>query len=216
MQELYDKLLLSLQEENKEKALNICLTALEEKKIYVVELYENLLTSALNSIIDEFPHDEDLIWREHVRSGIIRSIVEAAYPYVLEERDALGGKDKGNVIVMCPAYEDHDLGARMIADFFTIAGYKSTFIGAKTPINTILKAVEMVSPQYLCISVTNYYNLISTKKTVESIKSSRDEDITILVGGSAFKSNPHAVEEVGGDYLFKSFKDILDFSKGVE
>ncbi len=89
-------------------------------------------------------------------------------------------------------------------------------MGAKTPRKTILKAVEIVSPKYLCISVTNYYNLISVKKTIESIKSSTKNNITFLLGGSAFVSNPSAYKEVGGDYLLNSFQDIKDLSKGVE
>lgn len=216
MECLYERLLVSLQEENKEKALNICLTALEKKEISVVELYQKILSPALNHIVEEYPNDEDLIWREHVRSGIIRNIVESAFPYVLAERDNLGTSNKGNVIVMCPEYEDHDLGARMVSDFFTIAGYNATFIGAKTPGKTILKAVDIVSPKYLCISVTNYYNLISVKKTIESIKSSTNKKIIFLLGGSAFVSNPNAHKEVGGDYLLNSFQDITDLSKGVE
>jgi methanogenic corrinoid protein MtbC1 len=60
----------------------------------------------------------------------------------LEERDHLGKKKEEKVIVMCPEFEDHDMGARMVSDFFTIAGYEAVFIGAKTPIKTILKAVE--------------------------------------------------------------------------
>lgn len=216
MEGLYEKLLVSLQEENKEKAFNICITALKEKSISIVDLYQGILSSALNHIIEEYPNDEDLIWREHVRSGIIRNIVEAAFPYVLAERDSFGEPNKENVIVMCPEYEEHDLGARMVSDFFTIVGYNSTFIGAKTPRKTILKAVEIVSPKYLCISVTNYYNLISVKKTIESIKSSTKNNITFLLGGSAFVSNPSAYKEVGGDYLLNSFQDIKDLSKGVE
>ena len=216
MEDLYGKVLASLQEEDKEKTLNICITALEEKDISIVDLYESILRPALNHIIEEYPNDEDLIWREHVRSGIIKNIIESAFPYVLAERNIYGGDSKGNVIVMCPEFEDHDLGARMVSDFFTIAGYESTFIGAKTPRKTILKAIEIISPKYLCISVTNYYNLISIKKTIEIIKSSTNNKITFLLGGSAFVSNPNAHKDVGGDYLLNSFQDIKDLSKGVE
>lgn len=216
MEDLYGKVLASLQEEDKEKTLNICITALEEKEISVVDLYESILSPALNQIIEEYPNDEDLIWREHVRSGIIRNIIESAYPYVLAERDVYGENSKGNVIVMCPEFEDHDIGARMVSDFFTIAGYKSTFIGAKTPRKTIIKAIEIVSPEYLCISVTNYYNLVSIKKTIESIKLSAKNKIVFLLGGQAFVSNPNAHKEVGGDFLLNSFQDIKDLSRGVE
>lgn len=216
MKDLYDKILASLQDENKENALNLCISALKEKSISVVDLYLNILTPAINNIIHEYEDEEDLIWREHVRSGIVRNIVESSYPYVLEERNKNEMKNNGNVIVMCPEFEDHDLGARMISDFFTIAGYNSTFIGAKTPKKTILKAVEIVRPRYLCISITNYYNLISVKKTIQSIKENLDYKITFLLGGSAFISNPNAYIEVGGDFLLNNFQDIQNLVRGVE
>ncbi len=216
MKDLLEKLIVFLQNEDKENALNLCISALKNKSISVVDLYESILTPALNNIIKEYKEDEELIWREHVRSGIIRSIIESAYPYVLEERNSNGNKNKGNVIVMCPEFEDHELGARMVSDFFTIAGYNTTFIGAKTPQKTILKAIEIVAPKYLCISVTNYYNLISVKKTIGSIKESVDYEITFLLGGNAFVSNPSAYKEVGGDLLLSNFDDIQNLDKGVE
>ena len=51
MEGLYEKLLVSLQEENKEKAFNICITALKEKSISIVDLYQGILSPALNHII---------------------------------------------------------------------------------------------------------------------------------------------------------------------
>lgn len=216
MNDLFEKLIVFLQNEDKENALNLCITALKDKSISVVDLYQSILRPALNNIVEEYEEDEELIWREHVRSGIIRSIVESAYPYVLKERNSNENKKKGNVIVMCPEFEDHELGARMVSDFFTIAGYNTTFIGAKTPQKTILKAIEIVAPKYLCISVTNYYNLVSVKKTIESIKESVDYKITFLLGGNAFISNPSAYKEVGGDLLLNNFHDIENLDRGVE
>lgn len=216
MNNLFEKLIVFLQNEDKENALNLCISALKNKSISVVDLYESILTPALNFIIKEYKEDDELIWREHVRSGIIRSIIEFAYPNVLEERKINGNKNKGNVIVMCPEFEDHELGARMVSDFFTIAGYNSTFIGARTPQKTILKAIEIVVPKYLCISVTNYYNLISVKKTIEIIKESVDYNITFLLGGNAFVCNPSAYKEVGGDLILSNFEDIQNLDEGVE
>ena len=215
-EELYDKLLVFLKAEDKENAVKLCINSLENKDVSVVDLYEKVLTPALNSIIDDYPNDEDLIWREHVRSGIVRSIVELSYIYVLRERKELGNDGKGKVIVMCPDFEDHELGARMVSDFFTIAGYETTFIGAKTAHKTVLKAIEIISPKYISISVTNNFNLFSTKKIIEKIKNSTDQKISILLGGRVFISNPKIYKEIGGDYLLKNFQDILNLEKGVE
>lgn len=130
--------------------------ALETEQTNVVDLYEMILTSALTSII------------------------EVAYPYILAEREK-NTTDKGKVIVMCPEFEDHELGARMVADYFLLEGFAAIFIGARTPVSTVIKAIELVKSKYLCISVTNYYNLISVKKTTDRIKNAIDYDLIFLL-----------------------------------
>ncbi len=217
MDNLYERVLDFLKNEDKENALNLCMKSLENNEIGVVELYETILTPALNNIIDENEGDEEnLIWKEHVRSGIVRTIIECTYPYVLRERNKTGNYNNKSVIVMCPQFEDHELGARMVSDFFTIAGYKTTFIGANTPETTILKAIETIRPAYVCISVTNHFNLVATKKTIEKIKNTLDFNIKFILGGNAFALDPGIYKKVGGDIVLKSFQDILGLDEGDE
>lgn len=61
--------------EDKEKSLSYCMNLLSEKKVTVVDLYEQILRPALNNIIAEYPDPDELIWREHVRSSIVRTII---------------------------------------------------------------------------------------------------------------------------------------------
>ena len=135
MNELYEKVLSALKKEDKETALKLSIDALKNEDISVVELYEGVLTPALAHVVEEYEEIDDLIWREHVRSGIIRTIIESAYPFVLEARDNKTIQDD-RVIVMCPEFEEHELGARMVADFFRIEGFDTTFVGARTPLKT--------------------------------------------------------------------------------
>lgn len=215
MDKLYEKLLNYLQDEDKEKSLELCMEALKSDEIEVVELYEGVLAPALNNIILENIDDEDnLIWKEHVRSGIIRTIIENSFSFVLKDRIKYNSIKGENVIVMCPRFEDHDIGARMVSDFFTIAGYNTTFIGANTPESTISKAIESIKPKYISMSITNYYNLVAAKKTIEWIKE-KNPKIVFLLGGHAFTSNSDSYKDIGGDFLLKSFQDVLNLSREV-
>lgn len=215
MEKLYKEVLTALQAENKEQAVMISINALQAGEVTIPELYEMILAPALVSVIDEYPKDEELIWREHVRSGIIRTIIESAYPFILDQRKKVRRR-RGNVVVMCPEFEDHELGAKMVADFFKLEGYEPTFIGARTPEKTIFKAIEIVKPDYITISVTNYYNLVSVKKMIENIKAQFGNDFIFIVGGNAFKSNPEAYKMVGADMLINSYDDIKNLDKAVD
>lgn len=214
MEQFYNGVLAALQSENKEQAVMLCVNALQEGHVTIPELYEMILAPALASVVDEYPKDEELIWREHVRSGIIRTIIETTYPFVVEERKKISGT-KGKVLVMCPEFEDHELGAKMVADFFRLEGYEPTFVGARTPERTALKAIEIVKPDYITISITNYYNLISVKKLIENIKEKFGDTFTFIVGGNAFTSNPEAYKMVGADMYINSYEDIKNLSKEV-
>lgn len=213
MEDFYNEVLNALQVEDKQEAIRLCIDALDQKKISVAELYEKILSPALTNVIEEYPDTDDLIWREHIRSGIVRTIIESAYPYVIEERKEPNGDQ---VIVMCPEYEDHELGARMAADFYRLEGFDTTFVGARTPLSTIVKALQIEKPTYLVISVTNFYNIISLKRTVSSLKEALNEDITIVLGGRAINANPEAVNFVGADMMMQNYEEIQHLTEGTE
>lgn len=216
MENLYGRFLKALKEYDKETAMKICIEALENKNINIESLYEEILAKVLDSVIDEFEDEDMLIWQEHVRSSIILSIIENCYKYVLEERDKLRLDNRGKVIVLCPKYEDHIIGARMAADIFTIAGYETTFIGANTPWKTILKAIETIKPDIISISVTNFYNIIEARKTIEGIKARVNYSIKFVLGGEAFKKSKDMYKEIGGDRYLENLQDIFSFKEEVD
>ena len=214
MNELYDKVLKALQKEDKEAAVILSIDALRNKKVSVEYLYEMILSPALVSVVDEYKNDNDLIWREHVRSGIIRTIIECAYPYIIEEQKLTETKEE-KAIVVCPEFEDHEIGAKMAADFFQIVGYETTFIGARTPLNTLLKAIEDVKPKYLVISVTNFYNLVSVKRMIDTIKEKASKELVYIVGGRAIQANSNTIGFLGADLELNNFSEIKQLSEGA-
>jgi methanogenic corrinoid protein MtbC1 len=208
---IYDEFINYLDAEDKEKCIHFVLSALANKQIDIVTLYEQVLSPSLNSSSCQ-EGSAYCIWKEHIRTSIIRTVIECCYPYVVKEKTTAHGDGiRGKVIIACPQEEYHELGARMVADFFTLCGYRATFIGANTPLKDILDSIEYETPVYVGISVTNCYNLVITRKTVNSIVELRTEkslDYKIIVGGNAFQRNPEMYKEMGADYFLDTFQDI--------
>ncbi|NMR95839.1 cobalamin-binding protein, partial [Vibrio parahaemolyticus] len=98
-------------------------------------------------------------------------------------------------------------------DFFTIVGYNTTYIGANTPEITLSLAVEHLTPKYISISVTNYYNLIEAKRAIDKLREKNNFKGKIILGGNAFSSDPEVYKRIGGDYLLYNFNEILQLSK---
>jgi methanogenic corrinoid protein MtbC1 len=209
---LLEKLIEFIEKQDKAQAVTLCLNALEKGELSVPELYENVLAPALNRIIVTHSNENEMIWREHMMSSIVRSIVETCYPYVLREREKTGLQTDETVLVVCPKYEEHEIGARMIADFFTIWGYHTIYIGANTPDKTVLNALSCEKPRYIAVSVSNYYHMIAAKKLIAQVRA--HDQVTVLVGGQAFGNNPDVASAIGADTLLKRFEDIGKHRKG--
>lgn len=203
-----------LQSENKEEAVKFALGLLSEGKIGVVELYTEILGPALNNMYCSLAEKDICVWKEHVRTAIVRTIVENCYTYVLGEREKTHPTKKGTAVIVCPPEEYHDLGARMVADFFTICGFDSVFIGSNTPFDNFYNAAKLIKPDVIAISVSNYYNIVVTKKIIEDLRKKIGNETKIFVGGYAFSTNRNNVALVGADYYAGSFEDIKSITEG--
>ena len=205
---IYQNFIRYLEAEDKEGAVAYILSTLRDEKIDIVALYEKILEPSLNNMVCKLEEKNMCIWKEHVRSSIVRTIIECCYPYVIKKRDESGIKRKNKkVIVVCPSEEYHEIGARMAADFFTLSGYESVFVGGNTPREDFISSIDVIKPTYIAISISNYYNLVAGKRMIERIRD-KSRDVIILAGGNAFKNNSGAFREIGADLLTNSFEDI--------
>lgn len=212
---LYAELLSLLESEDRVQILEFVRSKLDSGAVDIVTLYTELLSPSLNDMTgDEDP--DTCIWREHVRSSLVRTVVEVCYPYVLTETARMPSTPvREKVLVACPTEEYHEIGARMVADYFTIAGYDVKFIGANTPRSVIRCAARHVRPKYLAISVTNYYNLFDARQVISAVREETGGDVRVIVGGSAFRRNPGSATEVGADLEIHTFEEILRLREGA-
>lgn len=208
MNEIYKKFSEYLEAEEKENSVMYILDKLQNNEIDVIDLYCNILTPVLNQMECKLDETHLCIWKEHVRTAIVRTIVECCYPYVIKKKRELDYLEKGIAVILCPPEEYHDLGARMVADFFTICGFQSIFVGSNTPYQDFYNAISIIHPKLVAISVSNYYNLVATKKIIKEIKAAKDYPLSVVVGGNAFNKEKDKYKLVGADYYASSFEDI--------
>jgi len=175
---------------DKETSVQIAFDALSNEKITIIELYEGILRRSLAHLTDKASDPTHKIWKEHIQSSIVRTILEMAYPFVLKQRSS---KVLGSAAVLCPDQEQHELGARMVADYLTLLGYKTYFVGRNTPRSEFVDLIKEMNMDVIAMSVTNYYNVSSAIKTIQLIQQSGVSP-KILVGGIAVSHNPKAFE----------------------
>lgn len=200
----------ALQRENKDKCVELALEVIE-KDIYTIPyFYEEVLKTALYAI-DEC-NDDDCIWKEHVQTSISRTVIECLYPNIIKLKKQVSPLNK-KIVLACPEKEYHEIGLRIIADFFNILGYETIFVGTNTPKNQVLNAVIRTKPDYLAISVTDYYLLFEAQNMIQNVKSVI-KDIKVIVGGRAFKENRDSIGRIGGDIYLETFQDFIKLREG--
>ena len=179
--------------------------------------------------------DHACIWREHVKSAIIRSVIECCFVEVMaraeqfkqqQEKNAATSSGEGmthartrknaSVLILCPEKEYHELGARMVTDFFLLNGWDAHFAGANTPREQVRAAVLAVHPAIVALSVSDYYNLVEARKAIDGLHVLLEEegwtDTRIFVGGAAFAHNPDMARQMGADGLLMTWEDICQLS----
>ena len=211
-QSLYRDFVTRLDRHDREGCISLALSSLSQGEIDIVCLYDRILAPALRETICRTEGRELCVWEEHVTTSIVRTVLECCYPAVVDEgRRRCGRSGRGEAMVVCPREEFHEIGARMVADFFTLCGFTATFVGANTPQEDILKAIRHIKPAYVAISVSSSYNLVAARRTAEQVLGVRNamaQPFTLIVGGTAFERNPGVAEEMGADLLLHTFEDI--------
>jgi methanogenic corrinoid protein MtbC1 len=201
-----------LRDEDRFEALRFIIDLKESKGLSVMEIFE-ILTYSLNNMQQN--EDENIdIWKEHVRTAIIKTIVENLYPFVIEERNTVNTPRKKTVAVICPPEEYHDLGARMVSDILTINGYKSIFVGGNTPLRVYEAGLEHEKIDYVAISISNPYHLFSARRITESLRKTFPA-VKIIIGGSAISKLGDELETLKADFISNSLDDLSNLEGAI-
>ena len=211
----YEEFLELLEAENKLNAVQYALNLLDSGKMDIISLYSQILTPSLNQMQCLLSDKRICIWKEHVRTAIVRTIVECCYPYIIKNINVSGTSQKHTAVVICPAEEQHDLGARMVADFFTLCGWNSIFVGSNTPYEDFYNASEIIRPDIIAISVSNYYTIVEAKKIIADLKKLLGDSVKIIAGGYAVRESTGNFEALGADYHAETFEDIKQITGEV-
>lgn len=200
---LYDDFYEAFKKLEQEKCIELISDALKNNEISIVDLYENILRKAMSNLTDVETDPNHRIWKEHIQSGIVRSIIEMANPYVLSSRSK---KDLRRAAVICPDGEQHELGARIVSDYIRMMGFETYFVGRDTPRKELHDLINTLELDVIAISVTNYYNISKAIQMISFVESNFPK-IKLIVGGKGFENNLNIFPQSNVEFT-KDFEDI--------
>ena len=133
--------------------------------------------------------------REHFCSAATQVIMSQLYPYLFTT-ERVGQK----LVTACVGGELHEIGIRMVTDFFEMEGWDTYYLGANTPGSIILKAIDEYEAKVVGLSIAMPYHRSILKNVVQEIKSSdTGKNTIVLVGGNAINSKAGTWEWFGAD-----------------
>jgi methylmalonyl-CoA mutase cobalamin-binding domain/chain len=133
--------------------------------------------------------------QEHYCTAATQLIMSQLYPYIFATE-----KTGGRFVAACVGGELHEIGARMVADFFEMEGWDTYYLGANTPAEAIVQQIEERRADVLGISATMTFHVRAVESLIEQVRASDvGARVKILVGGYPFQIAPELWQRLGAD-----------------
>ena len=137
--------------------------------------------------------------QEHYGTACTQSIISSLYPRILSTEKV----DK-TMVATCISNELHELGIRMVADFFEMEGWDTYYLGANTPMGSIIDYLVLKDADLLGVSATLMKHISLVEKLIQKIKSSEAKAVKVIVGGYPFNLIPDLWKRIGADGFAKN------------
>jgi MerR family transcriptional regulator, light-induced transcriptional regulator len=163
--------------------------------VSVRDLYLHVFQATQREVGRLWQTNQITVAQEHYCTAATQLIMSQLYPRIFATERA--GK---KLVATAVGGELHELGVRMVADFFEMAGWDTYYLGANTPATSIIQTVQSQRPHVLGISATMTFHVSATRQLIDAVRSTCDLTSTrILVGGYPFNVAPELWREVGAD-----------------
>jgi methanogenic corrinoid protein MtbC1 len=160
----------------------------------IPDLYLGVIEPAQRRIGELWQENRITVAHEHIATAISQLVMALVYPRL--PRAPANGK---RAVVACVDDELHDLGARMVADFFEMAGFGVRYLGANLPTDSLIGIVREDPPDLVVLSVTMALHLDAAREAVHRLREAAGDRLCVGLGGRAFTWASDLPARLGAD-----------------
>ncbi len=132
--------------------------------------------------------------QEHYCTAATQFIMSQLYPYIFSTRK------NGRVLVgTCVAGDLHEIGVRMVSDFFEMEGWDTFYLGANTPTPDLVRTLVDRRADVLAVSATMSFHVRAVTGLIAAVRAEMGDSIKVLVGGYPFNIDPDLWRRIGAD-----------------
>lgn len=161
------------------------------------DLYIHVFQYTQHKLGDLWENNEISVANEHYCTAATQQLMAELYPRLLNVSEP---QHDLRLLSACVGSELHEIGIRMVTDFFAMAGWQTWYVGANTPLEAVLDAIGQFRPDVLALSVTLYGHMSALKSLIAAVRdSATGRTLPILVGGYPFRQDDALWQKVGAD-----------------
>lgn len=179
----------------KRNEANRLIADLISKETSIKDIYQHIFQISQYEIGRLWQGNKITIAHEHYCTAATQQIMSGLYSHVFSTNR------NGKTLVACSiSGELHELGIRMVTDFFEMDGWDTYYLGANLPEDQLPIALKEYKADILALSVTLPIHLSKSIALINKLKSDDEfKNLKILVGGYPFIANPTLWKKVGAD-----------------
>jgi methanogenic corrinoid protein MtbC1 len=164
-------------------------------------------------VFQQVQHEIGRLWQEnrlsvaqeHYCTAATQMIMSQLYPYIFNSE-----KIGRTMVAACVAGDLHEIGVRMVADFFEMEGWDTFYLGANSPAPDILEMLENRQADLMLISATMTFHIAAVRRLIDAIRSNRrTSGVRIMVGGYPFNIERELWQDVGADAFSVNALDAI-------
>lgn len=143
--------------------------------------------------------------QEHYSTAVTQMVISQLFPLILNPH-----KGPYSMLGCCVGGELHELGMRMVSDFFEMDSWTTYYIGASTPDSDVLRTAVEHGVDLVCVSVTMTYNVHLAARLISRLRQTPElDECKILVGGYPFLIDRELWKTVGADGTGENAADAV-------
>ncbi len=152
-----------------------------------LSFFEGLVVPLLREVGDRWHAGVLTVAEEHLITHAVRQRLIALLAKAPR-------RSKHHVVCACLENEQHEIGLLGAALRFRHQGYRVTFLGARTPVEQVLRVVNTVKPELVAISVVNEAGI---EEQLATLAAGLPEHLRVLVGGRGSEPHRKAIKKLG-------------------
>jgi methanogenic corrinoid protein MtbC1 len=132
---------------------------------------------------------------EHYCTAATQLLMSQLYPHIFAT-----AKNGRTLVATCVSGDLHEIGVRMVADFFEMDGWNTFYLGANTPHAGVIATIIERKADVLAISATISYHVDTVRDLISAVRQHPEcGHVRILAGGYPFNQDPELWRKIGAD-----------------